>query len=88
MEPVFMAKIKDVDEKLNKSLTPNVREEVKLLVVCVGLLAQKGITSVYEEASKLIMQTLEKKDITSQASQGGSVNAFRVHLIRSLLKIV
>ena len=36
----------------------------------------------------MIMQTLEKKDLTSQASSGGSVNAFRIHLIRSLYKIV
>ena len=50
-------------------MTPNVKEEVKLLVVCVGLLAKRGITSVYDEASKLIMQTLEKKDLTSQASK-------------------
>ena len=69
-------------------MTPNVKEEVKLIIVCVGLLAKKGLSQLNEETSQMIMQTLEKKDLTSQASSGGSVNAFRIHLIKCLFKIV
>ena len=47
LESSFLAKIKETDEKLKKAMTPNVKEEVKLIIVCVGLLAKKGITSVY-----------------------------------------
>ena len=41
LESKLVAKIKETDEKLRKAMTPNVREEVKLIIVCVGLLAER-----------------------------------------------
>jgi len=74
--------IKEVREKHQKAITPNMQEEIKLMAVCLSLLAAEKLKeSLFIDISELILEVLDNKSL-SQAIK------LRISLLESMAKIM